>query len=68
MAKMASEYAEQNTEPTFSDLVEELQQLVKAENPDDRADLVMARCYGIVLAHITKDQMLQIVSKRRKAN
>lgn len=65
MAKMASEHAEQTHEPTFNELVEEFQELVKAQHPDERADLIMARCYGIVLAHITKDQMAKIVSNRK---
>lgn len=67
MAKMASEHAEQTHEPTFSELREEFEALVIAENPDDSLALNYTRCYGILLAHITKDQMSQII-KNRKAN
>ena len=67
MAKMASEHAEQTHEPTFQELVDELEALVKQQYPNEDLAVTYSRCYGIVLAHITKDQMSQII-KNRKAN
>lgn len=67
MAKMASEHAEQTTTPTFRELVNEFEALVIAEYPNETLATTYARCYGILLAHTTKDQMNQII-ELRKAN
>jgi hypothetical protein len=67
MAKMADLHAQQNTIPSFGDLVEEFQELVKAEHPNESLAMTYTRCYGILLANITTEQLTAIVA-RRKAN
>jgi hypothetical protein len=66
MAKMASEHADLNTTPTSSDLQKELEDLVKAENPDDTLAMIYTRCYGILLANITTEQMTAIVNRKKR--
>jgi hypothetical protein len=67
MAKMADLHAEQNSVPTFSELQEELERLVKADNPEETLAMTYTRCYGILLANITTEQMLAIVNRRKMA-
>jgi len=67
MAKMADLLAEQTSIPTFTEMVEEFEALVKAEYPNDDLAMIYSRCYGIALAHLTKEQMTEII-RNRKAN
>lgn len=66
MAKMASEHADLNTTPTFSDLQKELEDLVKAEHPEETLAMTYTRCYGILLANITTEQMTAIVNRKKR--
>ena len=66
MAKMASEHADLNTAPTFSDLQRELEDLVKAEHPEETLAMTYTRCYGILLANITTEQMTAIVNRKKR--
>ena len=66
MAKMASEHADQTTAPTFMELQDELEALVKAQNPNDSLAMIYTRCYGILLANITTEQMTAIVNRWKK--
>jgi hypothetical protein len=68
MARMASEHADLNTEPTFGELSEEFERLVKAEYPNEDLAMTYARCYGIALAHLTKEQMTEMVRLRKATN
>jgi hypothetical protein len=61
MAKMASEHAEQNTQPTYKELRDEFEALIKAEHPDEDLARIYTRCYGILLAHITKAQLIEVI-------
>jgi organic hydroperoxide reductase OsmC/OhrA len=67
MAKMADLHAEQTAIPTFLELQQELERLVKAEHPEETLAMTYTRCYGILLANITTEQMLTIVNRRKKA-
>lgn len=66
MAKMASEHADLNTAPTFDDLQKELEDLVKAEHPEETLAMTYTRCYGILLANITTEQMTAIVNRKKR--
>ena len=68
MAKMASEHADLITEPTFVELQREFEEMVKAQYPDDNLAMIYTRCYGIALAHLTKEQMTEIVRLRKGTN
>jgi hypothetical protein len=65
MAKMADLHAEQNSIPTFTEMVKEFEALVKAKYPNDDLAMIYARCYGIALAHLTKEQMTEIIRNRK---
>lgn len=68
MAKMASEHAELTTEPTFIELQREFEELVKAKHKDELLAVTYTRCYGILLAHITKEQMTDIIRLQKEYN
>ena len=68
MAKMASEHADLTTEPTFKELQSEFEALVKAKYKDELLAVTYTRCYGILLAHITKEQMTDIVRLQKEYN
>jgi hypothetical protein len=53
-------------EKTFSEIVNEIETIVKAETPN-RLDLAFAKLWGIATAHLTKEQMERIL-ENRKAN
>lgn len=57
---------EMRNEMTFNEIQKEIETIVKAETPD-RLDLAFAKLWGIAVAHLTEEQMLNIL-KNRKAN
>jgi disulfide oxidoreductase YuzD len=68
MAKMADLHAEQTAVPTFKELQNEFEALIKAKHPDETLATTYTRCYGIALAHLTKAQMTEMVRLQKEYN
>ena len=68
MARMASEHAEATRVPTRMELQNEFEELVKLEYPNEPLATTYTRCYGILLAHITKEQMTEIIQLQKDYN
>jgi hypothetical protein len=66
-AKMeTSKEMENKMEKTFTEIQNEIEAIVKSQNPS-RLDLTYAILWGIAVAHLTKEQMEKIL-ENRKAN
>jgi len=66
-AKMETQKEMENKmEKTFTEIQNEIEAIVKAQNPN-RLDLTYAILWGIAVAHLTKEQMEKIL-ENRKAN
>jgi urease accessory protein UreF len=66
-AKMeTSKEMENKMEKTFTEIQNEIEAIVKSQNPN-RLDLTYAILWGIAVAHLTKEQMENIL-ENRKAN
>ena len=57
---------ENKMEKTFSEIQNEIEAIVKSQNPN-RLDLTYAILWGIAVAHLTREQMEKIL-ENRKAN
>ena len=64
-AKMeTSKEMENKMEKTFSEIQNEIEAIVKEQNPN-RLDLTYAILWGIATAHLTKEQMEKILENRK---
>jgi len=67
-AKMeTSKEMENKMEKTFTEIQNEIEAIVKSQNPK-RLDLTYAILWGIAVAHLTKEQMENILENRKKVN
>ena len=64
-AKMeTSKEMENKMEKTFSEIQNEIEAIVKEQNPN-RLDMTYAILWGIAVAHLTKEQMEKILENRK---
>ncbi len=64
-AKMeTSKEMENKMEKTFTEIQNEIEAIVKSQNPN-RLDLTYAILWGIAVAHLTKEQMENILENRK---
>jgi urease accessory protein UreF len=64
-AKMeTSKEMENKMEKTFSEIQNEIEAIVKSQNPN-RLDLTYAILWGIAVAHLTREQMEKILENRK---
>jgi hypothetical protein len=63
---LSKEMRNEMNEKTFTEIQNEIEAIVKSQNPN-RLDLTYAILWGIAVAHLTKEQMENIL-ENRKAN
>jgi hypothetical protein len=63
---LSKEMRNEMNEKTFTEIQNEIEAIVKSQNPN-RLDLTYAILWGIAVAHLTREQMENIL-ENRKAN